>query len=306
MKKKILIVIIALMLVLTLLLSLGCVSDLDNFGVPFGDYSNLDTAEGLSAFDVMHQALQSWQTGTDYAYTESFQFQAAIMGGLEVATQQAYNQVRSDGDKLFRKIVTVGTGAGQANDCEKFYFDGKKGQILKVTNNQKRVPGLQGADKTAPAIFNADLSGLSYQPYTDDLDLMFEPIKRHMTTYVLSSRENLSSSHDDTVYTKNDRYYFTITIKCLEESYGGVQAAAEKEILEKTGAKQGTLQWQQDSKIHFEVMKQGDTFRFAAWKREEHYSGEAESFPARVECKQSATLYFSYQESDYKITSDII
>lgn len=248
--------------------------------------------EGLDAFDVLMAAYDHWINDTHYQRTEAFDFSTTV------ANQGSMSVYKRNGDEYFKQNVKITTGFQEDNIGERIYFDGEKAWSI-YFNDAIRAPGEKDAlfAVTDWGKYEEWKPGDRYK----DLDDLYYNLNEDITAYAWQDRANYTDDCDYTVYEKDGKYYFTLTINCSKEMMDGAHVAARDEILKGTGGDEGTLDMKKNTKCDYIVTPlEGGGYRFEAWRRGEEYSGSRSII--KVTCKQTTICVFSYDAEDYTIT----
>lgn len=256
-----------------------------------GNYEGLDVAEGMSAYDLVMEAYNNWITDTNYVREEYFAF-AANDGA--VATRDSYLVRKVVGDKLYSQEIIYGTGFDKGTCAKKYYYDGSKAFASNNTNKKDIT-----FDKETSQVSTAAWG--EFSPFTGDIKEENRVMKEHLTTYDISSKDNLSDAHDDKVYVKDGVYYCTITIDCSEEMMRTIHRAALEEFMDMTGAREKGFKID-NTTIDFAIGKVDGKMKFLIWRRNEKYSGINASIPFEVPCRQTCISYYTYGSAE--ITAD--
>ena len=305
MKKKVGFVAIALALVVSVFFSVAACKKNSSATIgienPFTEnYVDMDYSaangytpvEGLDAFDVLMEAYNHWINDTHYQRTEAFDFSTTV------ANQGSMSVYKRNGSEYFKQNVKITTGFQTDNIGERIYFDGNKAWSI-YFNDKERAPGDEGA------MFAVTDWG-EYTEWTpgdryEDIDDLYYNLNEDITAYAWQDRANYTDDCDYTVYEKDGKYYFTLTINCSKEMMDGAHAAARDEILKGTGGDEGTLDMKKNTNCDYIVTPlEGGGYRFEAWRRAEEYSGSRSII--KVTCKQTTICVFSYDAEDYTIT----
>lgn len=294
MRKKLLIIAVLAIMSFSLVFAVACDKEFTELTAKdenLGNYEGLDVAEGMSAYDLVMEAYNNWITDTNYVRDEYFAF--AANDGV-IATRDSHLTRKIVDDKIYSEEIIYGTGFDTGSCAKKYYFDGANAYFTNNTNKK---------DLT----FNEETKALStaswgeFAAFTGDINEENRVMTEHLTTYDISSRDNLSDAHDDKVYVKDGVYYCTITIDCSEEMMKTVHRAAFEEFLDMTGAKAEGFSIQ-DTTIDFAIGNVDGKMKFLIWKRNESYSGKHAAIPLTVSCKQTCLSYYSYGKAE--ITAD--
>lgn len=304
MKKKAMIIVIAAVLVVSVMLGVAACKKnssatigIDN---PFTenfvdmDYSadnGYTPVEGLDALDVLKTAYNHWINDTHYQRTEAFDFSTSA------ANQASMSVYKRNGDEYFKQNVKITTGLQKDNIGERIYFDGSKAYSI-YFNDADRAPGDEDA------MFAVTDWG-EYSEWTpgdryDDLEDLNYELNEELNPYAWQDKANYAEDCNYTVYEKDGKYYFTLTLDCSKEKMDTVHTEARDEIIAGTGGDAGSLVMNQNTKCDFIVtpLENGD-YRFEAWRRAEDYKGSRGIFS--LTCKQVTICVFSYDEADYVI-----
>ena len=310
MKKKAITIAIAAIVVASVVLGVaGCGTNkgsaLESIDNPFVenftemDYSQGYTkVEGLDAMEVLISAYNSWKNNTAYKRTEAFDFN--LDAGLEAA-QQSMTIYKRDGDKFYKENVKITTGAQEDNIGERVYYDGSKVYSI-YFNDKDRVPGDED-NLFAVTDWGNYTEWQSGDRYEDFDALKFDFVEE-LNPYDWDDKANMASDCDYSVYEKDGKYYFTLTIDCSKEKMDSVHTAMRDSITEATGGIPGSLDMTQNTKTDYIVTPMPDgTYRFDAWRRTEYYTGKKKVlFEITAECRQSTVTVFDYEPADYTIT----
>lgn len=306
--RKIIVVIaaIALSIVLTVTL-LSCTKDrlkVDydiDFDTAFDTYSKADE---LSAYDIFVSAYDNYVNDRNYSFTEYFDFNAKIAGGIEVATQQRKIIKKVDGEKVYENRVVVGTGEGKEHKANKFYFDGTN--AFEINIDDKNIVPNKGKGEE---IFKVTDYG-SYSPYkgsASELESTIKEYREKICYYDFTKREYLSDNHDDSVYTKDNVYYLTISFDSSKEAMNSFNSASRDAFISSLGIAdkdRDTLKLTEDSIYKMAIVKSSGKYRIIGMQLIEIYEGKAKGFTAKAQNKD--TFIFDYTEKAYKINSEDI
>ena len=306
MKKKVIIASIAVILVIGVVFGVvacnknngSATMGLDN---PFVenfvdmDYSaenGYTPVEGLDALDVLKTAYEHWVNDRHYERTEAFDFSTTV------ANQSSMSVYKRNGDEYFKQNVKITTGLQKDNIGERIYFDGNTAYSI-YFNDKERAPGAEDA------LFAVTDWG-KYEEWKpgdryDDLEDLNYELNEELNTYAWQDKANYASDCDYTVYEKDGKYYFTLTLDCSKEKMDTVHSEARDDILAGTGGDEGSLVMNKNTNCDFIVTPlEGGDYRFEAWRRAEDYSGSRSII--KVSCQQITICVFSYEEADYVIT----
>ena len=264
------------------------------------DYSSGYTkVEGLDAMGVLISAYNTWKDNTAYKRTEVFDFN--LDAGLQ-ASQQSLTIYKRDGDSFYKENVKITTGAQTDNIGERVYYDGSKVYSI-YFNDKDRAPGDEN-DLFAVTDWGEYAEWTEGDRYADFEALRFDFIEE-LNPYDWDDKENMASDCDYSVYEKDGKYYFTLTIDCSKEKMDSVHTAARDSITAGTGGIPGSLKMLQNTKTDYIVTPMPDgTYRFDAWRRTEYYEGKKKVvFNITATCKQSTVTLFDYETADYTITA---
>lgn len=306
--KKILIVatIIVLCIALTATL-LSCSKDRlkVNYDIDFDTaFNTYDKADGLSAYDVFVSAYDNYVNDRNYSFTEYFEFNAKIVGGIEVATQQRKIIKKIDGEKIYENRVVVGTGEGKEHKANKFYYDGAN--AFEINIDDKNIVPNKGSGEE---IFKVTDYG-SYSPYkgsANELETTIKQYREKICYYDFTKRDYLSDNHDDSVYTKDNVYYLTISFDSSKEAMDSFNSASRDAFISSLGIAdkdRDTLKLTEDSIYKMAIVKSSGKYRIIGMQLIETYEGKAKGFTAKAQNKD--TFIFDYTEKGYKINSDDI
>ncbi len=296
MRKRLSVVIILAVCVLSLVFATGCSNKFTQLKAKdenLGNYEGLEVAEGMSAYDLVMEAYKNWCNDENYVRDEYFSF-AANDGA--VATRNTHLIRKIKGDEIYSQEIIFGTRFDKGSCTKKYYFDGENAYFTNVAG-KKHI----SYDKANNVLSTTDWG--KFAPFTGDVQEENRVLTEHMTTYDISSRDYLSKDHDDTVYVADGIYYCTITIDCREEIMKTVHRAALDEFLANTGAKEEGFSCE-DTTIDFAIAEIDGVMKMLIWKRNEKYSGNHASFFISVGCEQTCLAYFSYGNAE--ITSQDI
>lgn len=294
MRKKILVFAVLTVLCLSVVLATACSGEFTELKAKdenLGNYEGLDVAEGKSAYDLVMEAYENWCNDTNYVREEYFSF-AANNGSIASRNTHLIRKVVDE--EIYSQEIIYGTGFDKGSCTKKYYFDGTNAYFTNV-EGKKHIT----YDKANNLLSTTDWG--TFAPFTGDIAEENRVMTEHMTTYDLTSRDNLSSKHDDTVYVADGVYYCTITIDCREEIMKTTHRAALDEFLANTGAKEEGFTCE-DTTIDFAIAEIDGKMKLLIWKRNEKYSGKHASFSIPVNCQQTCLTYFTYGTAE--ITSD--
>lgn len=306
--RKILVVlaVIVLFIVLTVTL-LSCSKDRlkVNYDIDFDTaFNTYSKADGLSAYDVFVSAYDNYVNDRNYSFTEYFDFNAKIVAGIEVATQQRKIIKKVDGEKVYESRVVVGTGEGKENKASKFYFDGTKAYEINI-DDKKIVPNKGSGEE----IFNVTDYG-SFSPYkgsASELETTIKEYREKICYYDFTKREYLSDKHDDNVYIKDDIYFLTISFDSSKEAMNSFNSASRDAFISSLGIAdkdKDTLKLTEDSIYKMAIVKSSGKYRIIGMQLIETYEGKAKGVTAKAQNKD--TFIFNYTEKAYKINSEDI
>lgn len=306
--KRILIVMIVIALCVVLSVSLlSCAKnrlkisyDID-FDTAFNSYNK---ADGLSAYDVFIAAYNNYVNDRSYSFVEYFDFNAKIASGIEVATQQRKIVKKVDGNKIYENRVVVGTGAGEENKANKFYYDGTNAFEINI-NDKKIVPNKGKGEEIFKVIDYANYS--PFKGSASELETTIKEYREKICYYDFTKREYLSDNHDDNVYTKDNVYYLTISFDSTKEAMNSFNSASRDAFISSLGVAdkdRDTLKLTEDSIYKMVIIKESGDYRIIGMQLIETYEGKAKGFTAKAQNKD--TFIFDYTEKGYKINSDDI
>ena len=311
MKKIVFTFIVAILAVSVIVGVAGCVtgnsSAIDAIDNPFPDnYVEMDYSqgytkvEGLDAMEVLISAYNTWKNNTGYKRSEAFDFNLDV--NIIKAAQQSLTYYKRDGEKFYKENVKITTGAQEDNIGERVYFDGNKVYSI-YFNDKDRAPGKEDN------LFNVTDWG-NYEEWTpgdryDDFEALKFDFIEELNPYDWDDKANMAADCDYTVYEKDGKYYFTLTIDCSKEKMDSVHTAARDSITEGTGGIPGSLNMTKNTKTDYIITPMPDgTYRFDAWRRTEYYTGKKKvGFEITAECKQSTVTVFDYESEQYTITA---
>lgn len=315
MRKKVFLAVIAVAVFSGIVFGIiGCTTDKgsaeDSIGNPFAenfvemDYSaGYTKVDGLDAMEVLISAYNTWKSNTSYKRTEAFDFNLDA-SGIE-AKQQSLTVYKRDGEQFYKENVKITTGAQKDNIGERVYYDGNKVYSI-YFNDKDRVPAETGN------IFAVTNWG-SYAEWTpgdryENFDALKFDFVEELNPYDWDDKANMAADCDYSVYEKDGKYYFTLTIDCSKEKMDTVHTAARDSVIAGTGGIPGTLEMMQNTKVDYIVTPMSDgTYRFDAWRRTEYYKGKKKALfeiTITAECRQSTVTVFDYETTDYKITAE--
>ncbi len=290
---------IVIVLAVTLCFGLfGCGKEFDmstletSWEVP--DYESGEVVADMSAFDLYIDAVENYYNEDYIWYGRSFSFEA---GGGILATQQSVEITKYNNGNIFNQIVKDGTKLGKEDLGRRYYYDASDNKTYQAESKD---------DKTNFAtIADANWAGLSdyAEKDTGDDATASANDKMAFTSYVITSRDNLSSSHNDTVYKIGDKYYICMTIKCMEIEEGTVQATVEQEIEDGLGStvEAGSFLWLADTIIIIEIEEVDGVMLPTAKNMEESYEAKQ---AAMVSSHQITSGKYTYSEEAAEITDE--
>ncbi|MEG2084382.1 MAG: hypothetical protein RRY78_02350 [Clostridia bacterium] len=267
----------------------------DNGIVPVADCTVVD---GKSAIDTYAEVMANLFELENYAYIADLQFEA--LGGI--ARQHYYDKVKVMGGKtgtVFFENAKFGTGQGKACDGKRFYFDGEYGNVLTFTDDASRLPAKTVTDALVP-----DFKGLDYSDWDDTKEdytaaVRAERYRSNLTSYPISKAKLSTTNHNDKVYKKGDKTYFTITLKCMANEADKDFATVIEELEDATGGK--NLVWDQDTHFSFECAEIDGVLLPSSWTLVANFTGKK---GIKVPCSQKFTFNHTYGEADYTITDN--
>lgn len=285
MKKIVWIMIVALILLAPISLMAGCANNDDMLlqcdDEDFGKY-NGKAVEGLSAYDLIMEAYENTCADVNYTKEEYFCFNSSV------ATRNSHLIRKIVDDKVYNQEIVVGTGFDKGTCAKRFYYDGSSASSINNTNTRKNNITYNKSTKE----FNVKDWG-KFAPFGGDLQKELKEYRYKITTYDISSRDILSSMHNDKVYEKNGVFYCQIKIDCSIEKLNTVQLAAFEEFLDMLSAKsEGFIM--EDTTIDFAISKIDGKYKLLIWKRTEIYSGKHASTSIKVSCRQECLSYYTY------------
>lgn len=117
----------------------------------------------------------------------------------------------------------------------------------------------------------------------------------------------MSESHDDKVYSYNDKYYICLTVNCKNIETGTVQKDVEEDIMRALGDKAvpGSFGWESDTRLYLEITEIGGKYYITARSLQEKYSARQYALgnaSINVPCDQVISGMYSYDEDDCTIT----
>lgn len=303
MTKKRVIIALTMVLVLSMLIGVmaGCNGDTVNFNTEYYpenfvavDYSDMELVKDKNAFDMMCTIYDNWVADKGYKRTQHFSFYAAPIG----ATNVAYDVYKVDGDKFYKRMVTLQKGKGFADDInEVMRYYNNNGTVLRGAINDKNVvPGEGEGDEMFKVTEEPAMTA-----YDGDIEKDMYNYTKHMTTYEWRNKDNLIDDGFKVYKDKDGNYRFTITINCSDEMMNTVHVKAREEFEDRTGAEAGSVKMLENTTIDFVAREIDGKMKVLAWRRTEQYSGAKLGLNI-IKAKQTCVEVFSYDEKDYKIT----
>lgn len=277
------------------------------------DFTTYSKASGLSAYTLMNTAYDNLINDKAHSWSEYFEFSASALGGMNVATQNSTSERKYDGEKIYLTNVKIGTGQGKANNAQKFYYDGNKAYAIDIENDKSKVPAKgEGDERFAVTDFGkfGEFTGKLEDFVTTGmnkeqiLEYKLNELKTRMCFYNMTDKKYLSANHDDNVYHKGSKYYFTVTFDCSKDAMDNYHTEAKAEFIRALGIADKDIDsfvMTSDTTIKFIVEKVGKTYRFSGWQRHEAYKGKV---GVEATADQVCTVFLSYDKHDYTINSD--
>lgn len=278
MKKKLFVSIALLTLVATMIVTLVACKpkklEVNNLTELPKTYEGMEVVEEMNALDLFNEAYANFLAADDYKRIQNYSMESKVMN------MYIHSNRKINGNKVYQSEVVLGSGVMKLHEGRKLYFDGDKAWSL-YFNDEKRVPG-KGEDKFAVTEW------IDFREYNleDNNNKEAAPtkkkIKEHMVSYDTSKLANMAANNNNTVYTKEGLYYFTLTIDCSKEAMSTIHTKVVEDIIEKTGGKKEDLKMNENTTIQVAVEMINDKPMIRALQTVEKYSGKLAVFSADI------------------------
>lgn len=294
MKKKLIIIGMSIMLIIALAVGITACSKLKTIttGDLPADYSTMKKTD-MSAVSTFKDAYALFLKDKSYKRTQYFSFESNIYD-MNIKTVRKIN-----GDKVYVEEVVIADGVMKLNEGKRFYYDGKGASYI-YFNDKKRVPG-KGEDDELYTVNSWD-NYKAYDKGDDELKKELNSYRTRMVTYDVSSKDLLTSDSDDSVYTKDDKYYFTLIVDCSSAAMKDKQLNVAKEIADKLSGSPEDVNMTANTRIDVCVGKVDGVMKILALRLEEKYKGKAGVFSTNA--SQVYYSIFDYSKGAADITAD--
>lgn len=297
MRKYLLIATVAVLLTVSCLFSVSCnggskVQPLDK---NLGNYDGKTPVKNMSAYDLIMETYENFLQEKNYRREEYFSFDA---NDGKIASRRTHLIRKITDGRIYNQEIIYGSGLDGGTSANKYYFDGNSAYSLKNTRKKDIIYDKQTGALSVGAWGN-------FASFNGNVEEENRLMKEKITTYDISSRERLSSKHNDNVYYTDGKYYCTLTIDCSTEVMKTVQKEAFREFIDTLGAKEDGFSVN-DTTIDFAIAEINGKMKFCVWRRTEKYSGRHSAVPLKVSCEQTCISYYTYDKGFDITASDLL
>lgn len=248
------------------------------------DYTT-GTLTSLSAIELFRNVIEIKETTAHH--TASASLFICNTTGLENNQSEVYDSYQTD-TAYYKQQIIQGSGivASKNSGYKKFYYDGTDYYSYEHIKSQ-----------------TVDLNANTFDGEMTKID-SFSARKFYVDYIEFSSYkfddEYISDNHKNEVYSFNNKYYFTITLKTKDNE--GAQAATEAVIIKNIGTSPESFAWSEDTTITCEVSLINGEYRLTARRMAEYYTGKLKGLNGVCSNITAAT----YDYSVTQIPSDFI